>query len=52
VVERNGAAVGVLMSQMEIKLERLVLAPMYSALHDECWVWKTIPIEITDRSHE
>ena len=51
-MERNGAAVGVLMSQTKIKLERLVLTPMYCALHDQCWVWKTIPFEITDRSHE
>jgi hypothetical protein len=51
-VERNGAAVGVLMSQTDIKLEPLALALMYSALNDERWVWKTIPFEITDRLHE
>lgn len=37
---------------MESKLEELALAVMYSALHDERWVWKTIPFEITDRLHE
>jgi hypothetical protein len=33
-------------------LEQLALALMYSALHDERWVWETIPFEITDRLHE
>jgi hypothetical protein len=51
-VERNGAAFGVMMSQTDIKLEQLALALMYSALQDERWVWKTIPFEITDRLHE
>jgi hypothetical protein len=40
------------MSRTESKLEDLALAVMYSALHDERWVWKTIPFEITDRLHE
>jgi hypothetical protein len=51
-VERNGAAFGVMMSQTDIKLEQLALALMYSALQDERRVWKTIPFEITDRLHE
>jgi hypothetical protein len=40
------------MSRTGSKLEELALAVMYSALHDERWVWKTIPFEITDRLHE
>ena len=40
------------MHRTESKLEDLALAVMYSALHDERWVWKTIPFEITDRLHE
>jgi hypothetical protein len=40
------------MSRTESKLEQLVLAVMYSALHGKRWVWKTIPFEITDRPHE
>jgi hypothetical protein len=40
------------MSLTETKLDDLALAVMYSALHDERWVWKTIPFDITDRLHE
>jgi hypothetical protein len=35
----------------EDKLDQIALALMFSALHDERWVWKTIPFEITDRLH-
>jgi hypothetical protein len=34
------------------ELDDIALALMYSALHDERWVWKTIPFEITDRLYQ
>jgi len=37
------------MSHTDLQLEQIALALMYSALHDERWVWKNIPFEITDR---
>jgi hypothetical protein len=46
------ASGGALMSQTDDKLEQLALALMYSGLHDERWVWKTIPFEVTDRLHQ
>ena len=46
------AAGGALMSRADHRLEQLALALMYSALHDERWVWKAIPFEITDRLHK
>ena len=40
------------MSYTDSQLEQIALALMYSALHDERWVWKNIPFEIIDRLHE
>jgi len=37
-----------LMSHTNLQREQIALALMYSALHDERWVWKNIPFEITD----
>jgi hypothetical protein len=45
-------AIGTLMNAYEHSFDQIALTLTFSALHDERWVWQTIPFEITHRVYK